>query len=185
MSSAHDLETRAWREIKKATDRMDARRIAHFSAIAQEIEEKTREWEARIAAGPPDHQEPASAPTPTNGVRRRGRHRVSPDYTGRPIRGFEFEGSRVGVTTYKALLLELANILRQKHPQDFDTKALSFGGRKRRYFSQNPRDLKYAHELKPGGLYVETNLNANLIVGICFDMVRELGHDETRLRILQ
>jgi hypothetical protein len=64
------------------------------------------------------------------------------------------------------------------------SNVLSFGGRKRRYFSQRASDLKYAHELESGGLYVETNLNANLIVGICFDMVRELGYDETRLKIL-
>jgi hypothetical protein len=183
MGSLQDVENRAWKEIKKATERMDARRIAHFSAIAQEIEERKRNWEARIAAGPSDQQVLASAPTPTNGARRRGRRHAVPDYTGRPIRAFEFDGNRFQVTTYKALLVQLANILRRKHSRDFDTKVLSFGGRKRRYFSQSPRELKYAHELESGGLYVETNLNANLIVGICFDMVRALGYSETRLRL--
>jgi len=187
MVSLADLESQVWDEIRKATGCMDAHKIAHFSAIARDIGEKKREWEARMTAGSLDPHGPASSPvqvpTPTNGLKRRGHRRPSADYTGRPIRGFEFEGNHVPVNTYKGLLIELANILRRRHPQDFDTKVLSFGGRKRRYFSRDAGDLKYAQELEGHNLYVETNLNANLAVGICFDMVRELGHSEADLTL--
>jgi len=188
MGSLVDIEAQAWAEINKATAAMDAGRISHFSSIAREIEERKRDWEARMAACPSVQTSATLSPQPpaspsANGARRRGHRQASTNYTGQQIRGFDFDGTPVNVTTYKALLLELATILRRKHSGTFDAKVLTFGGRKRRYFSLNSGNLKYAHELQPGGLYVETNLNANLIVDICFDMVRALGYDETRLRV--
>lgn len=180
MASLHELERAIWKEIRTATDTHDASRLASLSPIADEIKIKTAEWASRFDAAlrmdgkdhPSDRLASSSGP-----------ERTDRDFTGRPIRSFTFEGVEVPVSTYKDLLVRLANLLRHKFPKEFDRRALALGGRKRRYFSIAPRELKYAHELETGGLFVETNLNANLIVKNCYSLLRELGCDETKLTI--
>jgi hypothetical protein len=173
MDSVNDLEKRAWAQIAAATERRDARAIAHYSVVAPEIAEKKSDWAARLdplwikATVSTIPRQTANAPIATG------------NYTGRPIRAFVLHGKRHPVSTYKDLLVSLANLLRDKHsPEKFDETVSTFEGRKRRYFSEDPDRLKYAQPLKGGGPFVETNLNANLIVNnICVPMVRELeGH---------
>jgi hypothetical protein len=181
MDSIDDLEKKAWDQITAATQRRDPKAIAHYSTIAQEIAEKKNEWRARLNGAGTDDTSAASssAPSPNSS-------QVTQNYTGQPIRGFVLHGKPYPVRTYKDLLVELANLLRDKHsPETFDKSVLNFGGRKRRYFSKDPSRLKYAQELKGGGLFVETNLNANLVVNnICIPMVYKLeGQSDFRVEL--
>lgn len=160
-----DLERTVWKQIQQATEKRQTARLAYLGALADEMETKKKDWIARLDK--PAESTNDRFPIPSPGA----------DYTGRPIRAFDFAGINVSVNTYKELLLRLANLLRQKHGEAFDRRVLSLGGRKRRYFAADPKELKYAHELEGGGLFAETNLNANLIVKICYDMVRELGYE--------
>lgn len=168
-----ELELAVSKQIQQAMDQRQFGRLAHLGALAEEMETKKNEWITRLGdpSEPRPHNEKPIA-TPPYG-----------NYTGRQIRAFEFAGTRVVANTYKELLLRLANILRRKHGEAFDRAALSLGGRKRQYFAIDPRDLKYAQELDGGQLFAETNLNANLIVKICRDMLASLGHDPSSLSL--
>jgi hypothetical protein len=165
MNSLGELERVVWKQIQEATERRQSARLAHLGALADEMETKKRDWIARLSSPPESSNTGSNAPSPNPDA----------DFTGRPIRGFGLAGTQVSVNTYKELLLGVANLLRKQHQDAFDRKALSLGGRKRRYFATDARQLKYAHELEGGGLFIETNLNANLIVKICYALVQELG----------
>jgi hypothetical protein len=169
MDTINDLERKAWDQIAEATQRRDPKAIAYYGAIAQEIAEKKQDWAVRMEAASVNGT--STVPSSTKGA-----VALVQNYTSRPVRAFILHGKRYAVNTYRQLLVDLANLLRQKHsPERFDEVVLEFGGRKRQYFSKESKTLKYAQELEGGGIFVETNLNANLIVNnICFPMVRRL-----------
>jgi hypothetical protein len=177
-----EIEKKIWDKMQKAIAQKDARAVAALNAMAfevGEIKERVSSLTTKLAgpdllngthipssSAPPTVQ-PQSASTPCA-------LSVVGNYTGRSIHGYRLDGTSVVVRTYKDLLISLSNGLRKKHASRFDQYALQLGGRKRRYFSRNQQDLKYAHEID-GGLFVETNLNANLIVNnICIPLLRQL-----------
>lgn len=170
MDTLSELERTVWKQIQEATEKRQSARLAHLGVLADEMETKKRDWIARLGNS-------LNTDSPSRQLS------TDADFTGRPIKGFTLAGTQMTVNTYKELLLGVANLLRQMHPDIFDQKALSLGGRKRRYFSADSRELKYAHPLEGGGLFAETNLNANLIVKICFTLVHELGHPSSDLTL--
>lgn len=89
------------------------------------------------------------------------------DYTYHPVRGYKLEGDHVAARSFKDVLISMMNRLRGIHGQEFDRIASTLRGRKRVYFSRDERELKYPYPLAGNGFFMETNLNANLIVGIC------------------
>lgn len=170
--------------MQKAIAQKDARAVAALNAMALEVA-NIKERIGTLAAtlhGPNSSQGPDSSNDAHSQTLGAGTATVSApspldapgNYTGRPIRGYKLSGVPISVRTYKDLLISLSNTLRKKHP-NFDQCAIQLGGRKRRYFSRRQQDLKYAHELDGGGLFLETNLNANLIVNnICIPLLRQL-----------
>jgi negative regulator of replication initiation len=105
------------------------------------------------------------------------------DYTHHSLRGFSFNGQFCPCNSFKDLLIKFCVALRNKHKGDFDKLALTLHGTKRPYFSLDPSRLKYP-ELVPGTLVsAETNLNANLIVGICQKLAAGLGYGSADLVI--
>jgi hypothetical protein len=177
-----EIEKIVWEKMQKAIEQKDARAVAALNALALEVTE-IKERMSSLAAR-------LSGPNTSNGVRLQAAHILSQansphlattpadevgNFTGKPIRSYRLNGTSVPVRTYKDLLISLGNALRKKHGVKFEQHALQLGGRKRKYFSLSPQDLKYAHELDGGGLYAETNLNANLIVNnICIPLLRQL-----------
>lgn len=99
------------------------------------------------------------------------------DYTGQRVVGYRLDGESYDARTFKEVLIGVCNKLRIEHLQAFDKVALGLYGKTRVYFSKNPKQLKYPHRLKDSNMFVETNLNANLIVGICRALLEALGHD--------
>jgi negative regulator of replication initiation len=100
------------------------------------------------------------------------------DYSGHRIRGYRLAGRYVACQFFKDLLVNLSNELRGSNQTSFDKVALALRGRKRSYFSKNPDDLKFPCELTgKDHLFVETNLNANLIVEICRSLIQGMGRN--------
>ncbi|MFZ0887898.1 MAG: hypothetical protein WA005_05545 [Candidatus Binataceae bacterium] len=181
MKSIDKFRDEVWKEVESATAAKDeegaAERASFFSAIARELDQKVKELVARVEArlngnraAPDSHGNGGSAP---DSQRIRTGTLKGQDYTGKRLKAYVLNGHPTEVPLWKEALISLSNQLRKKHGKDFDETVVKFGGRKRRYFSFSRKDLKYAHELG-GGLFVETNLNTNLLVKICFDMVAEL-----------
>jgi|SRR5208283_271782 len=173
MTTVDDIEKRVWKKMEEAMRDKDSFALAVLSEVAKDIEERKREWNKRLEPlNSGNGNSPTQVSSPGNSSRT---HTILRNFTNQPVRGFSLNGSRTDVRTYKELLVKLSNTLRQKHSGKFDAIALKLGGRKRAYYSQNLADLKYAEELENGGLFVETNLNANLIVNnICLPLAQAL-----------
>ncbi len=110
-------------------------------------------------------------------------NRIEEDFTGHRITGYRLHGRKVLCRTFKELLVNLSNELRSSDHAAFDKVALRLHGTKRSYFSKNPNDLKFPLQLTGHGMFVETNLNANLIAGICRDLIKGLGIKEADFEI--
>ncbi|MGH9426565.1 MAG: hypothetical protein ACRD2L_09740, partial [Terriglobia bacterium] len=104
------------------------------------------------------------------------------DYTGHQVTGYQLEGVTYPAASFRDILLSLCNDLRRKYGRTFDEAALNLHGKKGVYFSTTP-DLRQPQKLLGEGLFVETNLNANLLVGICRALVKGLGEDPNKLHI--
>jgi hypothetical protein len=103
-------------------------------------------------------------------------------YTGKSIEEFTFKETKYIVESWIDLLLKLCDVLIARHGRDFD-RALSLSGRKRPYFSQNPDVLRVPRKLDNATIFVESNLSANSIVGLCFDLVSLFGYSDSDLTI--
>ena len=107
----------------------------------------------------------------------RGTFKADRDYSHARVRGYSFAGKRVMCHSFKDLLLSLCNELRLAEPTLFDRAALLLRGKKRPYFSRTGDDLRSPEALVGKDMFVETNLNANLIVGICRVLLEKLGRN--------
>ncbi len=105
------------------------------------------------------------------------------DYSYHRVRGYKLDGKHYPANTFKDVLIGVSNQLRRSHLQVFDTAAMGLHGKKRPYFSLNPKDLRHAHRVSDSNIFVETNLNANLIVAICLRLIEALGHDIVQFTI--
>lgn len=104
------------------------------------------------------------------------------NYTGKSISSFSFRGSQYEVRTWKDILVRLCDILNAAHGTEFD-KVLSLRGRKRPYFTRSENELRSPEKFGNTDIFLETNLSANQIVKICFDLLALFGYSSTDLRI--
>lgn len=114
--------------------------------------------------------------------------RADRDYANVPITSYEFEGRHFPVRTYKDVLLNICMTLRSRHGDQFDNVALTLHGKKRSYFSRSSSVMKHPRQVPGGGatkedLYVESNLSATAIMGLCQHLIRSFGHDVSSFRI--
>lgn len=107
---------------------------------------------------------------------------ISTSYTGKSISSFYFKGSQYKVRFWKDLLIKLCDILNTIHGTEFD-KVLSLRGRKRPYFSHNNNELWEPRRISNTDIFAETNLSANSIVKICFDVLAVFGYSSNDLKI--
>jgi predicted type IV restriction endonuclease len=105
------------------------------------------------------------------------------DYTHHRVTGYRLDGEHFPARTFRDVLVGVSSHLRREHLSVFDEVALGLHGKKRMYFSRDPKDLKYPGRVPDSNLFVETNLNANLIAGICVTLIKALGHDISNFKI--
>jgi negative regulator of replication initiation len=108
---------------------------------------------------------------------------VDRDYTHHRVKGYKLDGKPYPANSFKDVLLGVSNRLRRQHLERFDKVAKGLFGKKRVYFSPNANDLRHPHRLSDSNLFVETNLNANLIAGICLSLLEALDHDIADFKI--
>jgi len=105
------------------------------------------------------------------------------DYTHEAVNEYVLDGKQFPARSYKDVLIGLSAHLRREHLSAFDQVALGLRGKKRAYFSFDPKDLRHPLRVKDSNLFIETNLNANLIAAICISLVKALGHEITKFEI--
>lgn len=135
------------------------------------------------------HSQPAAQVprSPTNGTGR-GVLGADKDYANLPVSGYEFEGKQQQVRTFKEVLIGICETLRNMHANQFDEVALKLHGKKRSYFARTDDDMKHPRELSGNGvrgqkLYVESNLSATSIIGLCQHLIRQLGHNVSTFKV--
>jgi negative regulator of replication initiation len=114
--------------------------------------------------------------------------RADRDYANLPITSYEFEGNHLPVRTFKDVLLNICMTLRSRNGDQFDNVALTLHGKKRSYFSRSSSGMKHPRQVPGGGatnkdLYVESNLSATAIMGLCQHLIRSFGHDISSLKV--
>ncbi len=113
--------------------------------------------------------------------------RADRDYANLPITSYEFEGKHSPVRTFKEVLVKMCETLRSRHGDSFDNLALRLHGKKRSYFARSSSELKHPRSVAGGGvggvLYVESNLSATAVMGLCQHLIRRLGHDVSSFRV--
>lgn len=107
---------------------------------------------------------------------------VTDSYSGKSISNFSFRSVQYKVKHWKQLLIKLCDILHVIHKDDFK-KVLIIVGRKRPYFTYDANELRVPYIINNTGIFVETNLSANNIVKICFDMLAVFGYPNSDLKI--
>jgi negative regulator of replication initiation len=105
------------------------------------------------------------------------------DYSYQEVSEFVLDEKSYPARSYKDVLIGVSTVLRREDLSGFDKVALGLRGKKRAYFSLDPKDLRHPLRVRDSNLFVETNLNANLIVGICLSLVKALGHDITKFEV--
>jgi hypothetical protein len=151
--------------------------LSVLGPITGEMTRKCQEWKARFQQlSMPNEQRPSILQNEMadNGM-------PSEDFTGKPVRGFEFGGERVDVGSYKEMLMALAAEMFHRHPDKFDTVVAHVRGRKA-YFSNREEDLTTPRQLK-SGLFIETCFPANQVVKVCRDLVEAFGYPSTSFQI--
>ena len=180
---------KAWNKIIEEADELlidlineTAEKICGFKADTELVERfLSRNKDALIISATPTRHilpprpqvvppRPTSIPTATG------------NYTGKNISSFSFGGSKYEVRSWKDLLIKLCEIINTVHRNEFD-KTLNIGGRKRPYFSLTGNELRAPQQINNSKIYVETNLNANRIVKICFEMLSTFGYTDDDLKI--
>ena len=80
------------------------------------------------------------------------------------------------------MLLKVCEIIYDKHNSDFD-KVLQLVGRKRPYFTRNKDELRVPQEFRNTGIFFETNLSANEIAKLSYDVISLFGYPRSDLVI--
>lgn len=104
------------------------------------------------------------------------------DYTGMSIYSFYFREQKFKVTTWKELLIEILSLMHTLHKDEFDN-ILDIPGRRRQYFTRYPEKLHVAEEIDSTGIYTETKLGSNSIVGLCYDVIQLFEYSDDDLII--
>lgn len=84
------------------------------------------------------------------------------DLTGKRVRGFYLEEKKYEAESYIDVLRKILKIVYLKHPNERD-KILSISGRKNKYFSLNPNNLRLPEQIRGTNIFFETNENAKSI----------------------
>lgn len=146
-----------------------------------------QEQERDVLAGSHSHeiQDPNLAvssddpipPTPDNKVRRKGI-----DFTGKSVRTVIFRDNKRPVTKWKqafeVVLADLVKLDKQK----FEEAAPTLVGKKRPYMTNDPTKLRQPGEIPGTNLYFETNLNANNLATLAWELVDRMGYDREELQ---
>jgi hypothetical protein len=169
------LQREIWSAVQKAAADGDGSTLSVLGPITGEMKRKYHEWDAQFRQLSAAKNQGISQ----NGVFQSGP--IGDDFTGKAIRGFEFDGDKVAVGTYKEMLLELAQLLLRAKPGEFNGAVQRVRGQKP-YFSNRKEDLRDPRELKPG-LYMETNFPANQAVKVCRDLVQAFGYPTASLHL--
>lgn len=96
---------------------------------------------------------------------------------------FSLAGEHRSVSTYKGVLLGVSEVMYQRHPDVFEQRVLTLVGRKRTPFAKDGRAIRSPRLVAGTDIFVETNLSADNIMGLCWRLLDLFGHSRDELRV--
>lgn len=110
--------------------------------------------------------------------------KIVPDesLTGTKVRGFHLEDKKYEADSYIDVLRQIIKIVLTKNPNAND-KLLSITGKKNKYFSKKPEDLRRPELIKGIDIYMETNENSKTICVRCEKILKYFNLDYTSFEI--
>ncbi|MGC8776033.1 MAG: type I restriction endonuclease [Minisyncoccia bacterium] len=99
------------------------------------------------------------------------------DYTGKQPISFVINNKKIKIRHWINMLIEICNFLYTNYQSNFEQKVYQIKGKRRSYFSKDKNQLKYPIEIKKSGIYVESNLSANMIVKLSKKLVMLFGYN--------
>jgi hypothetical protein len=99
-------------------------------------------------------------------------------YIRKTIRWFVFQGKKHEIQTWKQMLVMLCAFVAEDNPKTFDrVEAIAGEGRYRVLFARDKSKLRSPRRIGSTGFFVETNLSANNIYGLCATLLDYFGYD--------
>jgi hypothetical protein len=106
------------------------------------------------------------------------------DFTGKTVRGFVLHGQTYPAHSHKDVYLKVIEVVFRQNPQEKD-RILAIQGRKRKYFSCNPKELtKHRDRIFESDIYAELNENANTLYRRGKEVLQLYGMDHGSFEIL-
>ncbi len=112
-------------------------------------------------------------------------HTLNESYTHRRPAGFELFGTKYDATEWKGVLTKTCELLASKDASLFRSFLWdkSMQGRKLRYFSQDPREIRAPRRVEGTDIYVTTHLSANDIGKLIVRMLTKYDIDVTEYKV--
>jgi hypothetical protein len=144
-----------------------------------------RQHQNALLSGSPPHT-PTSGPQvpPRQGGLRDPVVKYGPggQWIGKRAQSFSLCGEERQVRSWKELLVGVCGVVFSRHGADFD-RCLTLHGTKRHYFSRDPRGMGAPAKVPGSGVFVETKLSANHVVGLCHRLLNLFGYELHELKI--
>ena len=125
--------------------------------------------------------EPPSQSTLTAKKRTAVRSNKRISFTGKKVNSIVFLGNRHKVSKWREAFDTVVNELIKLDKSRFLEVAPTIFGKKRPYFSENPSLMRKADIVTGTSLYYETNLNADNLANIAWELVKRMGYDDSDL----
>ena len=97
----------------------------------------------------------------------------------RPL-AFSFRQQRFPVATFREILLGVAKLMHDMHPNEFE-RVLNLRGTKRIYFSRDNRSMTLPVQVPGTDIYAETHMDSNRLVELSGDVLETLGYRRDEL----
>lgn len=102
------------------------------------------------------------------------------DFANTSVESFIFRGTEHAVKYWKDVLIGICLIMLDKHRDQFP-QVLSLVGRKRPYFTRDPKELRVAERIEETDIFVEINISANSIVRLSRKIITLFGYPKEDL----
>ena len=101
-----------------------------------------------------------------------------------PPRGFRFQGVRYAATRWTQVLIKVAEIMRERHAEDFEMGVAPLRGRSRVYYSRSRDSMTSPQPIGSSEWFVETNFRADGIREQCVRLIARFGYNDSDIEFI-
>ena len=173
----------AWNSLLSDPDDALVELLANrVEAISQTVpsDSQVRSFLAAVAEGTSEQSRGGRTPRVRND-QERAQIRKSP---AQPTRGFRFLGVRHRASNWVGNLQKLAEIMYERHPDEFQQKVASLQGRIRPYYSLSNENMRSPQRIGTSGWFVEAHGSAQTIRSQCIRLATAFGYNESDIEFL-